>query len=88
MLKYRLPSDPGVWVDLLDDDDVALMLEEWREHVDASGHSTAKLHLFVQVCVCVWGGGGRACVGGFRVCEGALSHLFVQVCGEGVVRVW
>ncbi len=23
-LKYRLPSDPGVWVDLLDDEDVAV----------------------------------------------------------------
>jgi serine/threonine protein kinase len=30
-LKYRLPSDPNVWVDLVDDDDVELMFDEWQD---------------------------------------------------------
>lgn len=30
-LKYRLPSDPNVWVDLVDDDDVEYMFDEWQE---------------------------------------------------------
>ena len=30
-LKYRLPSDPSVWVDLVDDDDVEMMFDEWQE---------------------------------------------------------
>lgn len=31
VFKYRLPSDPTVWVDLVDDDDVSLMFDEWEE---------------------------------------------------------
>jgi serine/threonine protein kinase len=30
-LKYRLPSDPNVWVDLVDDDDVEYMFDEWQD---------------------------------------------------------
>jgi hypothetical protein len=29
-LKYQLPSDPSVYVDLLDDEDVQLMFDEVR----------------------------------------------------------
>jgi hypothetical protein len=29
-LKYQLPSDPSVYVDLLDDEDVRLMFDEVR----------------------------------------------------------
>lgn len=31
ILRYRLPSEPGLLVDLLDNDDVANMVEEQRE---------------------------------------------------------
>ena len=47
-LKYQLPSSPEVYVDLVDDEDVALMIDEWREAV-AGGASTLRLHIFVQV---------------------------------------
>jgi len=30
-LKYRLPSDPNLWVDLVDDDDVGYMFDEWQD---------------------------------------------------------
>jgi len=49
-LKYQLPSDPSLYVDVVDDEDVAMMLDEWREamaHVPA-GTSTGRLHIFVQ----------------------------------------
>jgi hypothetical protein len=36
-----------VWVDLLDDDDVALMFDEYDEHRNGAS-APAKLHLFVQ----------------------------------------
>lgn len=64
LLKYRLPSDPSVWVDLIDDEDVALMFDEWAEAcLENSGlqnsnssslgsrylsRSQTKLHIFVQ----------------------------------------
>ncbi len=47
-LKYQLPSSPDVYVDLVDDEDVALMIDEWREAV-AGGASSLRLHIFVQV---------------------------------------
>ncbi|PRW58530.1 alternative oxidase [Chlorella sorokiniana] len=46
-LKYRLPSDPSVWCDLLDDEDVTLMWDELDEH-RSGGIAPVKLHLFVQ----------------------------------------
>jgi hypothetical protein len=39
-IKYRLPSDPSVWVDLLDDDDVAVR----------GGGKTAGLHAAPSTC--------------------------------------
>ena len=53
-LKYQLPSSPDVYVDLVDDEDVALMIDEWREAV-AGGASSLRLHIFVQV-ICSWFG--------------------------------
>ena len=47
-LKYQLPSSPEVYVDVMDDEDVQLMLEEWREAV-AVGAPGLRLHIFVQV---------------------------------------
>lgn len=29
-LKYQLPSNPNVYVDVVDDEDVSLMLDEWQ----------------------------------------------------------
>lgn len=52
-VKYRLPSDPTVWVDVVDDEDVQLMFDEWVEFCN-SQHTSAKLHVFVQ-----WGGEGQ-----------------------------
>lgn len=52
-LKYQLPSDPSVYVDVVDDEDVALMLDEWHEAAAAAGPSSNpyRLHIFVQWCV-------------------------------------
>lgn len=47
-MKYQLPSAPKVYVDVIDDEDVLLMMEEWQEAV-ASGCSGLRLHLFVEV---------------------------------------
>lgn len=49
-MKYQLPSAPKVYVDVIDDEDVLLMMEEWREAV-ASGCSGLRLHIFVEVRV-------------------------------------
>jgi len=49
-LKYQLPGSPEVYVDVVDDEDVALMIDEWREAV-AGGASNLRLHIFVQVTV-------------------------------------
>ena len=37
-IKYRLPSDPTVWVDLVDDDDVAVSQQRVlsQQHVHSS----------------------------------------------------
>lgn len=55
-LKYQLPLSPEVYVDVLDDEDVQLMLEEWREAA-SEGAPGLRLHIFVQV--------GPACAGGY-----------------------
>lgn len=49
-LKYQLPSDPSVYVDVVDDEDVSLMLDEWQEAAAAAGpgSSPGRLHIFVQ----------------------------------------
>lgn len=51
-MKYQLPSDPSVYVDVVDDEDVSLMLDEWREASAAAtaGSNPSRLHIFVQWC--------------------------------------
>ncbi|KAL6769353.1 hypothetical protein ACKKBG_A30675 [Auxenochlorella protothecoides x Auxenochlorella symbiontica] len=47
VLKYKLPSDPSVWVDMLDDEDVQMMFDEWAEFTGGR-RSAARLHLFLE----------------------------------------
>jgi hypothetical protein len=55
-MKYQLPSDPDVYVDVVDDEDVSLMLDEWREASAAAapGTNPSRLHIFVQWCASAW----------------------------------
>jgi hypothetical protein len=48
VLRYHLPSDPSVFVDVVDDDDVRLMFEEYSEYRSMAGPMAPKLKLFVQ----------------------------------------
>ena len=48
VLRYHLPSDPSVFVDVVDDDDVRLMFEEYSEYRSMAGPMARKLKLFVQ----------------------------------------
>jgi len=41
IIKYRLPSDPSVWVELIDDEDVSLMFDEFKDVVAASQSNIA-----------------------------------------------
>ena len=54
-MKYQLPSDPNLYVDVVDDEDVAMMLDEWREACEKAppGASLGRLHIFVQVLTLV-----------------------------------
>ena len=48
-LKYQLPTEPNVYVDLVDDEDTQLMFDEWHDFSTAQNKSaSAKLHLFVD----------------------------------------
>ena len=48
-LKYQLPTEPNVYVDLVDDTDTELMFDEWLDFSRSQNKSsTAKLHLFVD----------------------------------------
>lgn len=51
-IKYQLPSEPNLYVDLVDDEDAQLMFDEWMEYTGsasaASKSGSAKLHLFVD----------------------------------------
>lgn len=48
-LKYLMPSDPSVYVDLTDDADVKEMLDDWREAAAANpaGQTPARLQVFI-----------------------------------------
>ncbi|KAK9903274.1 hypothetical protein WJX75_001673 [Coccomyxa subellipsoidea] len=46
-LKYQLPSDPTVYVDLLDDEDVQLMFDEWADFAAQHKGTSYKLHVYV-----------------------------------------
>lgn len=47
-LRFQLPSEPNTYVDLVDDEDVQLMFDEWADYTSNGRHSTAKLHIFVD----------------------------------------
>jgi hypothetical protein len=47
-MKYQLPSNPSVYVDLVDDEDVRMMFDEWQEHMGIAVSPSLKLHIFVQ----------------------------------------
>ncbi|KAK9820412.1 hypothetical protein WJX72_010037 [[Myrmecia] bisecta] len=47
-IKYQLPSNPSVYVDLVDDVDVTLMFDEWQEYMSTQkGNASAKLHIYI-----------------------------------------
>ncbi|CAL5222116.1 g4432 [Coccomyxa viridis] len=46
-LKYQLPSEPNVYVDLLDDEDVSLMFDEWADFAAQHKGTSYKLHVYV-----------------------------------------
>ena len=48
ILRYQLPSDPSLFVDIMDDEDVKLMFEEHAELRARQGPSAPKLRLYVQ----------------------------------------
>lgn len=48
-LRYQLPSDPNVYVDLLDTEDVKMMFDEWQEWLaEEKRPSSSKLHVYIQ----------------------------------------
>ena len=47
-LKYQLPSEPNMYVDLFDDEDTQLMFEDWHDYSTTQKTASAKLHLFVD----------------------------------------
>ena len=59
-LRFQLPSEPNTYVDLVDDEDVTLMFDEWADYVSGGRHSSAKLHIFVDLQQ--KGGSGRESV--------------------------
>ncbi|KAL4419559.1 hypothetical protein ABPG77_006890, partial [Micractinium sp. CCAP 211/92] len=53
IVRYKLPSEPGLFVDVVDDEDVRLMFEEYADWVAEGAGSMAgavgrKLHIFVE----------------------------------------
>ncbi|KAK9861158.1 hypothetical protein WJX84_004717 [Apatococcus fuscideae] len=48
-LRYQLPSDPNVYVDLVDTEDVKMMFDEWQEWLaEEKRPSSSKLHIYIQ----------------------------------------
>lgn len=47
-LKYQLPSEPNVYVDLVDDEDTQLMFDDWHDYSQSKRDATCKLHLFID----------------------------------------
>ncbi|KAK9835331.1 hypothetical protein WJX81_003108 [Elliptochloris bilobata] len=47
-LKYQLPSEPHMYVDLVDDEDVQLMFDEWADFAASNRGSSYKLHIFIE----------------------------------------
>lgn len=48
--KYQLPGSTNMYVDLVDDEDVKLMFDEWADYLEAEGKKarTAKLHIYID----------------------------------------
>lgn len=48
--KYQLPGSTNMYVDLVDDEDVKLMFDEWADYLEAEGKNarTAKLHIYID----------------------------------------
>ena len=48
--KYQLPGSNNMYVDLVDDEDVKLMFDEWAEYLEAEGKGarSAKLHIYID----------------------------------------
>ena len=53
-LKYQLPSDPSVYVDLLDDEDVRVMFDEVRSRARALSRLPPAPPWHWNLCVYLW----------------------------------
>lgn len=49
-LKYQLPGSNNLYVDLVDDEDVKLMFDEWADYLAEEGKASrnAKLHIYID----------------------------------------
>eukprot|EP00891_Asterochloris_glomerata_P001892 jgi/Astpho2/1892/Aster-x0086 len=45
LIKYQLPGG-NTFIDVLNDEDVTNMFEEWADYVQSEGKTTSKLHIF------------------------------------------
>ncbi len=48
--KYQLPGSSNLYVDLIDDEDVKLMFDEWADYLAEEGKASrnAKLHIYMD----------------------------------------
>ncbi|KAL0025127.1 hypothetical protein WJX77_001678 [Trebouxia sp. C0004] len=48
--KYQLPGSSNLYVDLIDDEDVKLMFDEWADYITEEGRASrnAKLHIYMD----------------------------------------
>lgn len=48
--KYQLPGNNNLYVDLIDDEDVKLMFDEWADYLAEEGKAVrnAKLHIYID----------------------------------------
>lgn len=48
--KYQLPGSNNMYVDLVDDEDVKLMFDEWSDYLAEEGKASrnAKLHIYID----------------------------------------
>lgn len=74
IIRYELPSDPSVLVDVVDDEDTKLMFEEYAELKQRMGPTAPKLHMFVEwLGSTIGGGSGRYGSFGSHEMLGAFS---------------
>jgi hypothetical protein len=48
VVKYQLPSEANMYVDLRDDEDVNMMFDEWSEFTAANPGTSAKLYIYIE----------------------------------------